>query len=312
MSSDYDLNTLLSSISKGLNKFGGPILIFIGTISCILNLCVFSRKILRKNRCSIYLIATNVSSIFLIYTSTLYATLANGYSIDLTTYHLILFRLRFYTMFLFEILPPSYLILASIDRILLTSHHASTRQKSTIRLACISIIIVTVFWSAVHIHSLIFMNLRMLAPGFNACLFQPTLYLAVMSYYPLIVKGVLIPSLMITFGLWTVKNVRTIGRVAPIPVTVNGIAQNNGSRSGHSKDQQLIRMLLTDITIYIIFNIIQSIIAVYQQITQNQSKTYLETRIEGFVFIIGLSITSIPFCIGCYTNLFVSKLFNGK
>ncbi|CAF1418423.1 unnamed protein product [Adineta ricciae] len=311
MSSDNDLIVLFSSLVTNIHKYGGPILILIGTINCLLSLCVFSRKTLRKNPCSIYLIASNVSSIFFIYTSTLYSTLSFGYSIDPTRYNLFYCSFRFYTMFLFEILPPCYFILASIDRVFLTSHNALIRQKSTVHLAYISIVLVTLFWSIIHIHSFIFMYIRIFALGISGCFFQSGLYLTIMSYYPLIVKGILIPSLMIIFGLWTVKNIRTKTPVVSGTRRITGIMQSDRlpSCSTQAKDRLLIKILLIDIVIYIVFNLIQSIIVIYQQATLSQTKSSLRVTTERLVFVTSLTGTAIPFCIGTFTNLVLSKHF---
>ncbi|CAF1546863.1 unnamed protein product [Adineta ricciae] len=309
MSSDYEIIALLSAILKYFHQIGGPILMIIGSVSCIFNLCVFGRKSLRKNPCTIYLIATNINGLLLIYTSTLYMTLAFGYSIDPTAYNVVFCRFRFYTMFLFEILSPCYIILASIDRVLITSQSALTRRKSTNRLAYVSITIVTIFWSIVHCHSFIFMNLVSFAPGFSACFFQPASYLLVMSYYPLVVKVFLIPCLMITFGLYTVRNIRKVNKTAPTLLIHSATTANGNSRIVRSKDQQLIKILLMDITVYIVFNLIQSVIVIYQQIGQNQPHTILQSQIGGFIFILALTCSPIPFYIGCYTNLIVSKTF---
>ena len=262
MSSQSDLIGSLILAQKNLYKFGGPILMSLGTVSCILSLIVFTKKILRKNPCSIYFVAFNVSNILLIYPSILFTTLASGYSIDPGLYSLIYCRFRSYTTLLFTVLSPSYLILASVDRILITSPDASTRQRSTPRLAYICIIIVTLFWLLFHIHALIFTNIIQIASSFVACYFQPGLQVTLIGYYSLFVKGILVPLLMIISGLWAVKNIRSIGRVAPAPIsTVTGAAFIGGLRSIHSKDHQLIKILLVDISVYIIFSLMASVVS---------------------------------------------------
>ena len=70
-------------------KYGGPLLIGMGTVGCVLNLMVFTKKNLRKNPCSIYLIAYNVCSFLFIYIPVLIATLLNGYNMNLTTTNLV-------------------------------------------------------------------------------------------------------------------------------------------------------------------------------------------------------------------------------
>ncbi|CAF3872175.1 unnamed protein product, partial [Adineta steineri] len=60
---------LLKSITKYLYQIGGPILICIGSLSCILSLIVFTKKSLRKNPCSLYFISYNIANLILMYSS---------------------------------------------------------------------------------------------------------------------------------------------------------------------------------------------------------------------------------------------------
>ena len=85
-SSSTDYITLLKSVTKYLYQFGGPILISGGSVSCILSLIVFTKKNLRKNPCSIYLVAHNVANLILIYSSILSVSLALRYGFAPGTY----------------------------------------------------------------------------------------------------------------------------------------------------------------------------------------------------------------------------------
>lgn len=122
MSSSTGILDALKLANKYLYQIGGPVLMVIGTASCILNLIVYTQKNLRKNPCSIYLIAYNISNFMYIYSAVLSLTLGVGYNADYTVYNLIICRLRLYATILFNVLSAFYLILASIDRILVTIH----------------------------------------------------------------------------------------------------------------------------------------------------------------------------------------------
>ena len=98
MSSAYNYIVWLLSIRTNLYKCGGPILMSVGTISCILCLIVFTKKELRKNPCSVYLVAYNTSNLLLIYTSMLISILANGFGIDPSVYNLSFCHFRFYVV----------------------------------------------------------------------------------------------------------------------------------------------------------------------------------------------------------------------
>ena len=70
---------------------------------------------------------------------------------------------------LLDVLSPSYLILASIDRMLVTSPNIATRRRSTPRLAFICIISVTLFWILFHSHILFLANITQVAPNNFVC-----------------------------------------------------------------------------------------------------------------------------------------------
>ena len=310
MSSDNAFIAYLAQIQRDFYRIGGPILMVIGVVSCILNLMLFTRKNLRKTPCAIYLVAFNASNFFLIFTTILLATLANGYDINPASYNLSLCRFRTYTTFVFEVLGPSYLILASVDRVLFTSRNALTRQRSTRRLAYTSIIFITVFWVLLHIHALILTDILQLRPGSSSCSRRNSLYNMIMIYYSLAIKNIFIPLLMLVFGLWAVKNVRGITHVrAPsiLPMVTMAITRNTGTH--RSKDRQMLRILFVDITVHVGFNVMICIVVMYQQITQNKVKDPVEIQIMRLLINTGAFSSYIPFCIGFYTNCIASKIF---
>lgn len=308
MSSDEGYIQSLAQAQKNIFKFGGPMLMVIGTISCTMNLIVFLKKNLRKNPCSIYLVAYNISNLLLICTTLFFSILATGYNIDPGLYNLDFCHFRMYTILLFDILGPTYLILASVDRILFTSKNARIRQRSTLRLAFICIGTLTVFWSLGHVHALILTEITEPAPGYTRCYLQLGLYVAVMGYYMAVFKGIVVPTLMIILGLWAVKNVRSLARIPPISgrsTTETAVIPN--VRAGHSKDRQLLKILLVDISIYIFFNMMIIVVLMYQQFAQIDN--LIELWRQTLFLTVGFSSSFIPFCIGCYTNFLVSKTF---
>lgn len=300
----------LRATQKNLFRYGGPLFVFIGTISGLLGLFVFTQKGLRKSPCSIYFTAYNVAILILIYGSFLPITLEIGYNITPTVYNLFLCRLRLYTTFLINCICPYYLLLASVDRVLVTSPNARTRQRSTHRLAYKTIIIGTICWSIGIIHVFIFSNIITYELGQLICYVQLGWYSMAISYGSL-VKEILIPSLLTIFGLWSIKNIRNVRRVTIASTSTSGIgnAPTSAFNSSRSKDRQLILMLLIDITIYIFFSFILAITLMHEQITLNGTKTPETFEIQSFVKSIAMFTAHIPFCITSYANLLVSKTF---
>ncbi|CAF3806303.1 unnamed protein product, partial [Rotaria sp. Silwood1] len=226
--------TSLKLIETDVYRIGGPILILLGTISCLFSCMIFRQKNLRKNPCTIYFWSFNLSNFLLIYLSLFPIMLEKGYHVKSIPFNLIYCRLHVYILLLFDCLSSFYLTLASIDRMYITSPNAKVRRISNTRFAYKSIIIGTLFWMIFCSHALIF---REIIP----------------TYYSLI-KGIVMPFLMILFGLLAIKNIRRLRRNAAIIVT-------NGRSNSHvpsSKDRKLIYMVLMNIIVYVLFDSIMT------------------------------------------------------
>ena len=178
--------------------------------------------------------------------------------------------------------------LASIDRTLVTSTKAGTRKLSTRRLVFISMISLGLFWMVFHIHALIFMEIQQFGPNYFVCYYQPGAYTIFITYYLLLINGMLPPLLMALFGCWTVKNVRRVGPYGGVVLDhPNNTTIVIGRQYGlQSKDRQLIRMLLVDIVIYFICKTPLAILYIYQQITQYEDKNSEQELIEQSILLL--------------------------
>ena len=296
---DFEFILKLSTIQKDLFCISGPILIILGIISGILSILVFTRKTLRKNPCTIYLLAFSCANIIYICASFLSPTLTLGYNIRHTAYNLELCRVQLYLAFLFNILCPFYLILASIDRVLFTSSNATTRRYSTRRLAYTLIIIVTLCLALVAIPVGIYaVIIESIVTG-SICVPKQNDFSTLVSYASL-GKEIIAPLLMIILGLWSIRNIRQMKQ--------KRIVRNTSSIT-NAKDRQLVRMLFVDISIYILFNTIMPIVLIRNDITKNQLKTFEQKTIDTFLASVAIYSAHIPFCITSYAYLFISKTF---
>ncbi|CAF1097142.1 unnamed protein product [Adineta steineri] len=302
--------TLLFSIQQ-LYRIGGPILLFIGITSCILNLLVLKKISLRKSPCTICLVAVNIVNLAYLFFGFLFTVFVLGYNSDPSTSSIIFCRFRNYMSFILTCCEPSCLILASIDRVLVTSPNAGTRRRSTRRLTIISMIGICSFWAVFHIHTLIFIQIVQYGTNYFVCTFQTGVYSEFVTYYSLVVTGCLPPALMAIFGCWTVKNIRQIRRVRHNASTIGTgtVVVVGGAHTFQSKDQQLIRMLFIDILGYIICKYPGTIMLIYQQITQYDIKSDERQQIEQAILELTVFLYFVENCIGCYTNMIASKTF---
>ncbi|CAF1551794.1 unnamed protein product [Adineta ricciae] len=278
---------ILYSFTQNLFKYGGSIIVVVGTVGCILNLMVFTQSTLRKNPCGIYFTAVNSINLASLYVGLLLLILDSGYNINLFETNLFVCRFRYYFGFVLACWESSCLILASIDRTFITSRNAATRKHGTRRLSIICIVFVCLFWAIVHIHALIHMIIRQFGPNYFLCYYESGMYTTFVTYYSVLINGVFPPTLMLIFGFWTVKNVRAIGHATLSSVASRSAVVSVGRpQILQSKDQQLIRMLLVEITTYILCKTPVLVFYIYQEITRYNVKSVEQGLIEQCVLLL--------------------------
>jgi hypothetical protein len=304
-STDEDSSLSYSIIQNQLYGIIGPILIAIGSVGAILSCCVFSQKTMRKNPGSVYFIAFNANNFLSLLFGLLPPILSYTINVDPSAYNVPYCKIRFYTAIVLAFLSPSYLVLASIDRTLVTSTKALTRQRSTCRLAYYSISGVTLFSFLFYIHIFVRVNIQEIYPGFVLCFYDAGNYRTFVTYSGLVLSGLLPPLLMIVFAVRTLKNLR---RVHIRPMAPGMVVMN----TQRSKDRQLAIMLLAEILVYILFCSMTPIILIYTQSTQYQTKNTRQQALEQFLQSLGYFLSFIPVSINFYINLAVSKTFRQK
>jgi hypothetical protein len=154
------------------------------------------------------------------------------------------------------------------------------------------------------------MEILQFGPDYFVCTFQPGAYTSFITYYSLIGTGIGPTLLMIIFGFLTMKNIRQIqNAIHPSTATAIGTTVVGRPYTPQSKDRQLIRMLLMEISIYILARFPATIFLIYSQITQYETKSVEQSIIEQFIANITYFAGFIDSSIGCYTNILVSKTF---
>ena len=162
-------------------------------------------------------------------------------------------------------------------------------------------------------HSFVSTNIIEILPSYFICYFASNTYAQILSYYLVIVKGILVPLLMTILGLWAIKNVLSMRhtRVQPA-LSTNATTVGNISLNTQSKDRQLTKILITNIAVYVISSLMFSVILMYQQATKYFTKSLLQQQMDLFLFNASVFIYYIPFCIEFYINFFASKTFRNE
>ena len=184
-------------------------------------------------------------------------------------------KLFFYITLVASTSAPTALILASIDRLLISSQKVDTRLYSSKRLAYFSIGIGTCFWLLFHLHILIKINIQQFGPAVFFCYFDlDGVYQQFVSYL-LVILNALFCLIMIVLSMFAFKNVR---RIRAVPRQ-----QRDRIRSMTKKDFQLIRCLFVQVIVYIVCTVGASGYSIYDLSTQHQERTPLQQAIKDFL-----------------------------
>ena len=303
-SSDTTFSDLSNSIFKYIYQYVVPVFYVVGNIGNLLSALVFSKKTWRKNVCVLYF---NVCLIFhtcCINSYVLATILILGYNSSLYNSSAILCKLYYYTAFLFMSLFPTVLILASIDRLLISSQNVDTRLYSSKRLAYFSISISTFIWIVFCFHTFIKTNVVIISPGVSVCSLDTSEVYVLFIAYSSVIMTSLFCFTMIILLVFAFKNVH---RIQAIPRQ-----QRHQIRSMTKKDFQLLRCLFAHDILYIICNFFLNVYYAYAAARITQVQTPLEEAISSFFRNFLTFLQQISFCVSFFIFILVSKAFRNE
>ena len=171
---------------------------------------------------------------------------------DPSDYSLVLCKIKLYFSHVGSNLAPSFVILACIDRLILSSPNKNFRSWSQSAFAYRLVAVTSIFWMLVSIHTLFGAILQSTA-GYSICYVHEGSYALFVTVYVIGVNYLLPPVLMTILGLLTIINVRKSQR---------RVHPNINRGYAHRKDRHLLRMLLFQV----LFNVICTIPGVIYQV----------------------------------------------
>jgi len=292
---------ILGNIIVYTNLYILPVLYIMSNIGNLLSALVFLKKAWRKNVCVFYF---NICLIFdscYINSGMLSSFFTFGLNIQAETSNVILCKLLYYVAYLFSALLPTVLILASIDRLLISSQNVDMRLYSSKRLAYFSVSISTFIWIVFYCHVLIKVNIYEIYPSYLICYYETSGFYFEFNSYSNAAINVIFSIVIVILSIMAFKNVRQIRSVPR--------QQRQQFRTMNKKDFQLLRCLYVQDIIYIIFISFPSIYGVYTAVTQNNARLPLEQAIVDFITDFGTFIHHIPYCASFFIFISVSKAF---
>lgn len=275
----------LALIQLEMTRIGLPIFISIGNLSSLIGLSVFLQTPMRRNSCIFILIGYMISN--LIYLNfTVLSVVLSSYGFDFSIRSVPLCRLRMYMSYVFSIIPTYLLILASFDRMCISSLTVRTRSIPTRRFSIFTTVAIVLFWSLFHLHAFFTSELQNITNTKVSCVTQPGVMTTLITYYSLICGGIIPITLILIFGLRTLINVRKSNRT--------GV---------HRREIRLISLLIAQITIYLCLRVPTSIYFIYQEATKFHVKKIDRILADRFVFFLTLFSQFIQVSISPMLNL---------
>ena len=191
--------------------------------------------------------------------------------------------------------------MACIDRCLSCSLNARLRRLSNITTARRIVLIVIGIWLILPIHMLIFSNIQ--APGNIACSVTNDDVAIYHRFYTIIMGGVLpsIIAFICSLFIWRYLQERRTRRIF--------FCNTEGEKRNKIRDQQVLFMLLVQVTIFMVSTIPFMSFNMYDTLTRsvaNKSpdrkaiEAFLKTLTEFLIYLITLSF---------YSNTLVSRTF---
>jgi hypothetical protein len=201
-------SSTLTTIENQLTVDGYSICMLLGNIGNVFIVIIFSRQ--RQSACAIYLICSAVMNIIYL-TFDGIATIFMLYYPDRTTRVIIFCKIYKYLLYILGQEAKTMIILACIDRFLITSNRVNFRAFSTPKRAKYLIFFSTIFWSLSTIHVPIMITVV------NGQCTTFGVYSIIYSVYTIIFVSLIPTIISAIFGYLTYRNMRQMkNRVQPV------------------------------------------------------------------------------------------------
>ena len=294
----------LTNIQKQIFRYFPILLLFFGLIGNLMSCLVFVQRALYKNPCAIYFLAASITNI--IYLATLTSAMLDAWNEAFNLMSTISGICKFTMLIIMmsRTLCLWFIVLATIDRYLVSSADQNRRQMSSLKGCHRSITIACVLALAIWAETFYCFDANLTGTPMkcfsisNECHLYNDIVLTVMS--------TIIPSIvMLVFGGLTIKNIHQ-SRQRINPSTSVTIAAPSRS---HKTEQNFTRMLLTQVFLTIILDLPQGIFIFYMTMMYNQPITPVQGALNGFIFNILLLFPFISSCISFLLYTLTGKIF---
>lgn len=282
-------------------------ILFFGILGNVLNICVLLQRSLRSNPCIFLFVTSSIANLTSIL-SGLIPRILSTWHLDLTETNDVLCRLRAFILFSSRTIALGLIMLAAIERWIISSNNIQYRQISSLKNAQKSSLVITII-SIILYSQMLYCYKANLEHTPLKC-YGKTSFCRLLTDMTYLCFTILIPLISMTiFGAMTISNIRKRHicmrprRKSKQPHISDRtlILQIQQKQRWRKLDRYLRRMLLLQVTSLIILTFPQAIHKVYLTLTINQAKSELEYNFDRFLYNFELLLpfleSALPFYI---------------
>jgi len=291
-------SSTLTTIQTRLNLYGYPILMILGIIGNAFLVILFSRQ--RRNPCAIYLLSSaTVNSVYILCFALV--QIFPYYYGNETMLDSVVCKLYGYILNDLGQIARTMIVLACLDRFLITNERATFRAFSTLKRAKWFILLSILFWLILNIFIPIMQTVI-----YGQCVL-PGIYSIIYTLYAIIFVSAIPTIILCIFGYLTYRSMRQM-QLRVQPMANNRIDANNNIRR---QDRDLLIIVISEVLLYIVTTIPFPLILLEKMISgyiiPNKSVRY--SQIEGFILSIAYLLLFANSAIPFYIYLISSKSF---
>ncbi|CAF1159557.1 unnamed protein product [Adineta steineri] len=300
-SSDIIFITNLKNILSQLNFYFGLFIFIFGIVGNTLNILILSQRTLRSNSCVIIFLASSTAGIIAIL-SGLTSRVISGVTVDLSATISWICKLRGFILYTSRAVTFWLIMLAAIDRWLLSCRDAHRRNMSSKSNSFRGIIIITIL--SILIHSQLFYCLEANLINTPLKCYTKNIECRLMNDLTFAIIVILLPLILILiFGWMTILNTRsTRNRVDPMTIINQPIKISTTKKRSKKTDQRLLIMLFVQVIFLALFTLPLALQKLYATFTLNIPKSTLQMTIEDFIYQIALMCTYFATAMPFYIN----------
>jgi hypothetical protein len=306
---DANLITTLNNVSIQMNRYLSILIFVFGISGNILNIVIFLHRTLRSNSCASLFLVTSIVNIICI-VSGLTSRMLSGWAADLTNTIGWLCKMRVFIVWITRTFFMWTVMLATVDRWLMSSGNVHYRQMSTLKNAHRGMFVILLVAVLINVDLLYCFEPNQINTPLK-CYSKTELCRYITDFTFAFIIYTIPLCLMIVFGLLTVRHIHQAQHRRIQPISAVGIitsavpaTQFTNSRSSQVKkiiDRRLLKMHLIQVIVLTIFSLPVAIQKLYSTLTADDYKSPLQTSVDNLMYniavLLNFASSGLPFYI---------------